>query len=71
MHTTRPPLHWWSMLKPQALACAIIALWDYIHFRDIERLLIILALGQADVSLLTSLLLRFLRALPGDPGRSD
>ena len=65
---TRSSLHWWSILKPQALACAIIAVWDYIHFRDMQRLLLILALGQADVSLLTSVLFRFLRSLPGDPG---
>ncbi len=58
------------MLKPQMLACAIIAVWDYIHFRDMQRLLWILALGQADVRQLTVVLLRFLRSLPGDPGKS-
>jgi hypothetical protein len=51
---------WWSLLKPQAVVCAVIAMWDYIHFRDLQRLLLILAIGQADLALLKSALLRFL-----------
>ena len=66
MDTTRPPVQWWSTLRPQVLVCAIIAVWDYIHFRDIQRLLLILALGQVDVKLLVPVLLRFLRSLPTD-----
>jgi hypothetical protein len=66
MDTTRPPAQWWSTLKPPVLACAIIAVWDYIHFRDMQRLLLILALSQVDVKLPVPVLLRFLRSLPGD-----
>jgi hypothetical protein len=62
------PSPWWSMHRPQAVACAIIAVWDYIHFRDLQRLLLLLALGQADLALLKSVLLQFLHASHPEQG---
>ncbi|GHP00291.1 hypothetical protein KSF_103380 [Reticulibacter mediterranei] len=62
MSSFSSPSQWWSFLRPQVAACAIIAVWDYIHFRDLQRLLLLLALGQADLALLKSILRPFLRA---------